>query len=393
MEDLSKGPPTDINPYEVLELETAATSAEVKTAYKKLALRHHPDKAHPSARDTAHTRFQEIAFAYAILSDERRRKRYDTTGNTSESLDLDDDEFNWGDFFRAQWADAVTVEKLEDLKTTYQGSEEERRDVLKAYKERKGDIDYIFRHIMLSNPLDDEDRFHGYIDKAIEADEVEAYHAYTQETAKKKKARHQLAAKEAKEVEEDAKKKTKGKGGKNSGGGGGEKGLAAMIQQRQKARAGTFLDDLEAKYAGGGKKEINGKKRKHEEPPEELFHRNRGKKARSAKAVVDDDDEEEEEADNLSDFDDEDEEEEEEVVVVKPAKSKSRAKAKGKRPRQQKAKNTKVVVEDDDDESLTDGNTASDFAEADEDEFKPKKTHKRAKRGGPPKKKGGKVRG
>jgi curved DNA-binding protein CbpA len=42
MEDLSKGPPTDINPYEVLELETAATSAEVKTAYRKLALRHHP---------------------------------------------------------------------------------------------------------------------------------------------------------------------------------------------------------------------------------------------------------------------------------------------------------------------------------------------------------------
>ena len=286
------------------------------------------------------------------------------------------------------------MEKLEDLKTTYQGSEEERGYVLKAYKERKGDIDYVFRQVMLSNPLDDEDRFRGYIDKAIEAGEVEAYHAYTQEPAKKKKARHQVAAKEAKEVEGDAKKKAKGKGGKKSGGGGGEQGLAEMIQQRQKARAGTFLDDLEAKYAGGVKKETNGKKRKHEEPPEELFQRNRGKKARRGKAVVNDD--KEEDVDNLSDFDDEDEENDDEEM--KPAKpnSKAKVKANGKKPRQQKAKAAKVVVEDEDDEdgmSLADGDTASDFAEADEDDFKPKKTHKRAKRGGPPKKKGGKLRG
>ena len=41
MEDLSD-PPTDINPYEVLEIETSATSSDVKSAYKKLALRYHP---------------------------------------------------------------------------------------------------------------------------------------------------------------------------------------------------------------------------------------------------------------------------------------------------------------------------------------------------------------
>lgn len=42
MEDFSDGPPTDINPYHVLEIETMASASEVKSAYKKLALRHHP---------------------------------------------------------------------------------------------------------------------------------------------------------------------------------------------------------------------------------------------------------------------------------------------------------------------------------------------------------------
>lgn len=36
------GPPKDIDPYKVLELETAASPEQVKSAYKKLALRHHP---------------------------------------------------------------------------------------------------------------------------------------------------------------------------------------------------------------------------------------------------------------------------------------------------------------------------------------------------------------
>ena len=47
MEDLSNDPPTDINPYEVLEIEITASSAEVKSSYKKLALRYHPGTPRP----------------------------------------------------------------------------------------------------------------------------------------------------------------------------------------------------------------------------------------------------------------------------------------------------------------------------------------------------------
>ena len=74
--------PTEIDPYAVLSLDKDATQDQVKSAYRKAALKYHPDKASPEDKDSAHTKFQEIAFAYAILSDQRRRKRYDTTGRT-----------------------------------------------------------------------------------------------------------------------------------------------------------------------------------------------------------------------------------------------------------------------------------------------------------------------
>lgn len=73
-------PPTEIDPYKTLGLLEAASADEIKTAYRKAALRWHPDKA--SDKEAAHIKFQEIAFAYAVLSDERRRKRYDSTGRT-----------------------------------------------------------------------------------------------------------------------------------------------------------------------------------------------------------------------------------------------------------------------------------------------------------------------
>ena len=322
MEDLSEEPPTDINPYKVLEIRPTANSNEVKSAYRKLALRHHPgthvhsssalyrnlsklipttDKAPPSAKDTAHTRFQEIAFAYAILSDERRRKRYDITGNTSESLDIGDDDFNWSDFFRAQWAEAVTGERLDNFKSTYQNSEEERRDVLKAYTASKGKMNGVFRMVMLSNPLDDEERFRGYIDQAIKEGGAEGYDAYVNESKKTRDERCRRARKEAKEAEEHAKESGihesifgPGDGKpKKSGKGNSESALADLIQQRHKTQSSNFLDDLAAKYAGGKKATNRGKKRNREdEPSEEAFQKTAERLKRRKAVEVEDEDEE-----------------------------------------------------------------------------------------------------
>lgn len=221
-----------------------------------MLLLHPTDKVAPSHRKSAHTKFQEIAFAYAILSDTARRDRYDTTGSTLESLS---DDFNWASYFKAQYAETVTVDKLNNLKTTYQGSEEERRDVLDAYKRRKGNLNKVFRDVMMSNALEDEDRFRGYIDTAITAEEVQGFDAYVNEAKKVGKARKKGAEREKAEATEHAKElgvyeSLFGNGKPKDGG---QKGLADLIQQRQKQRATTFLDDLETKY--GGKSAANGK--------------------------------------------------------------------------------------------------------------------------------------
>lgn len=109
----------ELDPYEVLDVPRTSTDAEIRSAYRKLALKCHPDKVPVAERDAAHTTFQEVAFAYAILSDEKRRKRYDATGNTQESV-LDDEDFDWQAYFKEQFR-AVNSEIIEEFKEEYQG--------------------------------------------------------------------------------------------------------------------------------------------------------------------------------------------------------------------------------------------------------------------------------
>lgn len=285
-----------------------------------------PDKAQQNQRDSAHTRFQEIAFAYAILSDDRRRKRYDTTGNTSESLEIEDDDFNWSDFYKAQWADAVTVEKLNDFKTTYKHSEEERQDVLTTYRSVNGDLDMVFTRVMLSNPLEDEDRFRGIINDAIAAGEVDAHKAFTHESEDKRRRRHRRACGEGREAEEYAKELGvwdelfgSAKNKKNPTAKAADAGLMELIQKRKRGASSQFLDNLEAKYGAAQRK---GKKQKFEEPPEELFQKNSRefhKKARNEAEVEVEDDDDEDEVDLEVDSPESDgsgDEEEEEIKSV-----------------------------------------------------------------------------
>ncbi|EAS34060.3 DnaJ domain-containing protein [Coccidioides immitis RS] len=288
-DDLVAGePPSSINPYEVLGVEEKATADQIKSAYRKQALRHHPDKASPESKDEANKKFQEIAFAYAILSDERRRRRYDTTGNTSESLDLEDDDFDWVDFYREQFSSMVDGKAIEKIKAEYQGSEEEERDLLEAYETYEGDLDKVYEEVMLSNVLDDDERFRKIIKKAIRKGEVTDWPAFSKESAKKRSQRVKAAEKEAREAMEIAKElgvedklfgKKKGKGDDD------ENSLMALIQQRQRSRASNFLADLEAKYVAPSKSG-KGKKRRTEEaePPEEAFQRNRPRTTKKQKA-------------------------------------------------------------------------------------------------------------
>jgi molecular chaperone DnaJ len=65
--------------YEILEIGRNAKQAEIKSAYRKMALRFHPDKN--PGDPTAEEKFKEAAQAYEILSNEQKRARYDQYGH------------------------------------------------------------------------------------------------------------------------------------------------------------------------------------------------------------------------------------------------------------------------------------------------------------------------
>ncbi|KAF8006155.1 hypothetical protein BT93_K0460 [Corymbia citriodora subsp. variegata] len=62
--------------YKILGISKTASIAEIKRAYKKLALQWHPDK-NVDNREEAENKFREIAAAYEVLGDEEKRTRYD----------------------------------------------------------------------------------------------------------------------------------------------------------------------------------------------------------------------------------------------------------------------------------------------------------------------------
>jgi curved DNA-binding protein len=66
--------------YQVLGLKKDATPAEIKRAYRKLAVKYHPDK-NPGDKG-AEEKFKEINEAYAVLSDPQKRGQYDQFGST-----------------------------------------------------------------------------------------------------------------------------------------------------------------------------------------------------------------------------------------------------------------------------------------------------------------------
>jgi len=70
--------------YEVLGVDRTASADEIKKAYRKLAIKYHPDK---NAGDKeAEAKFKEVAEAYAILSDEQKRQKYDRFGHAGPGM-------------------------------------------------------------------------------------------------------------------------------------------------------------------------------------------------------------------------------------------------------------------------------------------------------------------
>ncbi len=65
--------------YKILGVDKKASAAEIKKAYRKLALKYHPDKT--KGDKTLEEKFKKISEAYAVLSDPEKKNQYDTYGS------------------------------------------------------------------------------------------------------------------------------------------------------------------------------------------------------------------------------------------------------------------------------------------------------------------------
>lgn len=69
--------------YKILGVEKSATKEEIKKAFKKLALKYHPDRAPEDKKQEFEEKFKEINEAVSILGDEKKRQQYDQFGSAS----------------------------------------------------------------------------------------------------------------------------------------------------------------------------------------------------------------------------------------------------------------------------------------------------------------------
>ncbi|KAK9463786.1 DnaJ like subfamily C member 9 [Lipomyces oligophaga] len=258
-----------LDPYAVLGIAKTASSADVRRAYRRLALIYHPDKATfnqtasqalnsslgvPESSEDAHVKFQQLVFVYGILSDEEKRRVYDSTGSLIDSEgSAGVDGYEWREFYKDIYNRSVSTEMIEQDKRAYQGSEEEMQDVLQSYKDFKGDMNLLFETIIHSDQDLDQDRFRTIIDDAIQAGTAKTYKAY--KVYKKlglQKPSEKAVLREAQEAEELARELGIDKALEGTKSDEPDGGLGALIRQRQLDRMGrmnSFLDNLESKYA------------------------------------------------------------------------------------------------------------------------------------------------
>jgi curved DNA-binding protein len=90
--------------YRILDVPRNASDAEIKKAYRKLAMQYHPDR-NPGKEKWANEKFKEINEAYGVLGDPQKRKQYDQFGTVG----------NIGDIFGSPFTTTTFEETMKDF--------------------------------------------------------------------------------------------------------------------------------------------------------------------------------------------------------------------------------------------------------------------------------------
>ena len=89
--------------YKILGVDRKASADDIRSAYRKLAMKYHPDK-NPGDKK-AEDKFKDINEAYQVLSDEQKRARYDQLGSAYSNFRTQGGrpgDFRWDDWFQQQ---------------------------------------------------------------------------------------------------------------------------------------------------------------------------------------------------------------------------------------------------------------------------------------------------
>src|SRR5437763_7664398 len=85
--------------YEVLGVTKTVDGEEIKRAYRRLAMKFHPDRNQGEGAAEAEVKFKECSEAYEVLSDQTKRRRYDQYGHAGLSGQHDFSHMDVGDIF------------------------------------------------------------------------------------------------------------------------------------------------------------------------------------------------------------------------------------------------------------------------------------------------------
>ena len=140
--------------YSVLGVRRDASSSQIRSAYRKLALEWHPDKwaNKPSLAGEAHRKFQKIQEAYSVLSDHGKKCMYDA--GALDLVDDIDDHGGMGDFLHdlMKMMDenaGAKVESMEDLQKTFVDMF---GDDLREFMEKQDHTDRKRPRVSMDNP-------------------------------------------------------------------------------------------------------------------------------------------------------------------------------------------------------------------------------------------------